>query len=267
MRHAPERAKEAFNDASTLEGPRSIHRIHNLAHGDQRGKFPLPKLFSLRRVFGTAFSAMIGLKRRSVGNLSPTFALSGMFNDPGKITSPASGFFSGLGVATADALAAGIAALGISLISTFLLGHQMLLRLVGGLILCYLGFKIYRTNPSEESSPASNINGLLSAYATTFLLTFSNPVTILSFMAIYAGWGVESLSGHYLAAAVLTLGVFIGSTLWWVVMFVGLTAYRDRFNAQLLGCIHRISGAVIAVFGFIVLLSLSPLKSTLGIQF
>ncbi len=180
---------------------------------------------------------------------------------------PASGFFSGLGVATADALAAGIAALGISLISTFLLGHQMLLRLVGGLILCYLGFKIYRTNPSEESSPASNINGLLSAYATTFLLTFSNPVTILSFMAIYAGWGVESLSGHYLAAAVLTLGVFIGSTLWWVVMFLGLTAYRDRFNAQLLGCIHRISGAVIAVFGFIVLLSLSPLKSTLGIQF
>ena len=86
-------------------------------------------------------------------------------------------------------------------------------------------------------------------------------------MAIYAGWGVESLSGHYLAAAVLTLGVFIGSTLWWVVMFLGLTAYRDRFNTQLLGCIHRISGAVIAVFGFIVLLSLSPLKSTLGIQF
>jgi hypothetical protein len=90
MRHAPERAKEAFNDASTLEGPRSIHRVHNLAHGDQRGKFRLPKQFSLRRVFGTAFSAMIGLKRRSVGNLSPAFALSGMFNRPGKTTNASS---------------------------------------------------------------------------------------------------------------------------------------------------------------------------------
>src|SRR5947208_14256451 len=103
--------------------------------------------------------------------------------------------------------------------STFLLGHQMLLRLVGGLILCYLGFKIYRTNPSVESSPASNINGLLSAYATTFLLTFSNPVTIFSFMAIYAGWGVECLSGHYLAEAVLTLGAFIGSALCVIMTF------------------------------------------------
>src|SRR5438046_10233473 len=63
---------------------------------------------------------------------------------------PASGFFSGLGVATADALAAGIAALGISVLSTFLLDQQMLLRLVRGLILCYLGFRIYRTNPRVD---------------------------------------------------------------------------------------------------------------------
>jgi threonine/homoserine/homoserine lactone efflux protein len=180
---------------------------------------------------------------------------------------PLCGFFSGLGVATADALAAGVAALGISLISTFLLDHQMLLRLVGGVFLCYLGIKIYRTQPSGNVPAPNHVNGLLSAYVTTFLLTFSNPVTILSFVAIYAGWGVESLRGHYFGAAVLTLGVFVGSTLWWIVMFLGVTAYRDRFSAPLLGFIHRVSGAVIAGFGFIVLLSLSPIKATLGIQF
>jgi threonine/homoserine/homoserine lactone efflux protein len=180
---------------------------------------------------------------------------------------PASGFFSGLGVATADALAAGIAALGISLVSSFLLDHQTLLRLVGGLFLCYLGVKIYRTEPRENPSPSCNVNGLLGAYATTFLLTFSNPVTILSFVAIYAGWGVESLRGHYFAAAILMLGVLIGSTLWWIVMFLGLTAYRDKFSTQLLGWIHRVSGAAIAAFGFIILLSLSPIRSTLGIRF
>jgi threonine/homoserine/homoserine lactone efflux protein len=135
------------------------------------------------------------------------------------------------------------------------------------MFLCYLGFKIYRTQPTDAPPPPCNVNGLLGAYASTFLLTFSNPVTLLSFIAIYAGWGVESLSGHYFAAAVLTLGVFIGSTLWWIVMFLSLTAYRDRFNTQLLSWIHRISGAAIAGFGFIVLLSVSPLRAKLGIHF
>ena len=176
------------------------------------------------------------------------------------------GLFSGLGVATADALAAGVAALGVSLISRFWADHQILLRLVGGVFLCYLGYKIYKTEPARQAPPV-DVNGLLSAYATTFLLTISNPVTILSFIAIYAGWGVESLSGHYLGAAVLTLGVFTGSSLWWIAMFVGMTSFRDRFSIHLLGWIHRLSGAVIVGFGVVVLLSLSPLRFYLGIDF
>src|SRR3989304_7600794 len=78
------------------------------------------------------------------------------------------GLFSGLGVATADALAAGIAALGISLISGFLTDHQVLLRLGGGCFLCYLGLKIYRTKPAVQT-PTGDVNGLLGAYAPTLL--------------------------------------------------------------------------------------------------
>jgi len=176
------------------------------------------------------------------------------------------GLFSGLGVATADALAAGIAALGISLVSGFLTDHQIFLRLGGGIFLCYLGLKIYQTQPAEQA-PTDSVNGLLGAYVTTFLLTFSNPVTILSFVAIYAGWQVESLSGHYFAAAELTLGVFIGSALWWVALFLGLTAFRDKFSLRVLFWVHRVSGVLIAGFGVVVLLSLSPLKQSLGIAF
>ncbi len=174
------------------------------------------------------------------------------------------GLYSGLGVATADALAAGIAALGVTLVSTFLLEHQIGLSLVGGLFLCYLGCKIYRTSPSHQTLP-NNVTGLFGAYATTFFLTFSNPVTILSFVAIYAGWGVKSLHGNYLAAALLALGVFAGSSLWWLFLFTGLTLFRDAFSARILGLIHKVSGTIIAGFGLIVLLSVLPLKSTLGI--
>ena len=179
---------------------------------------------------------------------------------------PVCGFFSGLGVATADALAAGIAALGISLISGLLVQHQLALRLVGGIFLCYLGYKIYRTEPAAQA-PVNNVNGLFGAYMTTFLLTFSNPVTILSFVAIYAGWHVPSLHGRYIAAALLTGGVFTGSVLWWVGLFIALTAFHHRFNLRFILWVHRVSGAVIAGFGVVVLLRLGPLRQALGVQF
>jgi len=167
---------------------------------------------------------------------------------------PLHGLFSGMGVATADALAAGITALGMTLVSDFLIDHQTFLRTVGGLFLCYLGIKIYRTKPATQ--PTAAVGGLARDYATTFLLTVSNPVTILSFVAIYAGWGVRSLSGRYVAAAFLAGGVFTGSVLWWLALAVGLVLFRDRFSHGALAWIHRISGAIITAFGVVVFLSL-----------
>ena len=178
---------------------------------------------------------------------------------------PTYGLFSGLGVATADALAAGIAALGITLVSGFLSEHQIILRLVGGAFLCYLGWKIYRTEPVAQA-PIKNINGLVGAYATTLFLTISNPVTILSFIAIYAGWHVPSFDGHLVAAATLTLGVFTGSALWWVALFICLKAFHEKVNLRFLFWVHRVSGAIIAVCGMIVLFSLSPWGSLLRVK-
>jgi threonine/homoserine/homoserine lactone efflux protein len=174
---------------------------------------------------------------------------------------PLAGIYSGFGVATADALAAGVAALGLTLVSEFLVDHQLMLRIAGGIALCYLGVTIYRTQPKMAPS-AGNVNSLATAYATTFLLTASNPVTILSFFAIYAGWGVESLSGRYMGAATLMAGVFVGSGLWWLILACGLVLFRDRFSHHVLGWIHKVSGAVIAGFGIVVFLSLW--KTALG---
>lgn len=92
-------------------------------------------------------------------------------------------------------------------------------------------------------------------------------MTILSFVAIYAGWGVQSLHEQYLSAAILTLGVFAGSALWWVLVFSGMSLFRDAFSARDMAMIHKVSGTIIAGFGLIVLLSLSPLRAALGIRF
>ena len=176
------------------------------------------------------------------------------------------GLLSGLGVATADALAAGIAALGISFVSGFLSDYQILLRMVGGFFLCYLGWQTFWTHPKEPLA-SGQVSGLFNAYATTFFLTISNPVTILSFIAIYAGWHVPSLHGRYFAATALALGVFAGSASWWVGMFIAITACHGKFNLRTVHWVHRISGVLIAGFGIAILLSLTPLKNMIGIEF
>lgn len=169
---------------------------------------------------------------------------------------PAYGLFSGLGVATADAICAGIAALGLTMISGFLMGQQVWVRLLGGVFLCYLGIKTFLSKPGVQST-SGVATGLAGAYGSTLFLTFSNPATILSFVAIYAGWGVEGLSGHYLSAAVLTAGVFAGSASWWILLSGSLLAFRKSFAFSGLQWVQRISGAIIAGFGFfIILLSL-----------
>jgi threonine/homoserine/homoserine lactone efflux protein len=170
---------------------------------------------------------------------------------------PLYGLVSGLGVATADAVSGGVVALGLTFVSSFLIAKMIWLRLIGGIFLCYLGVKIFATEPKPQSMIDKENKNLLAAYASTFLLTFSNPLTLLSFVAIYAGWGVEDLSTHRLLAAILTLGIFCGSASWWVALSGGMPVLRVMFTHDGLRWVHRISGAIIAGFGFIVLLSLT----------
>lgn len=104
-----------------------------------------------------------------------------------------------------------IAAFGLTFISDLLIHQKTLFSLLGGLFLLYLGGKTLFAKPAETAAKTSSKKGLAGAYLSTFALTLTNPLTILSFMAIFAGAGASSAAGDYSAAAVLVLGVFAGS--------------------------------------------------------
>src|SRR5207249_9739009 len=126
------------------------------------------------------------------------------------------GLVSGLGIATADAVYGSIAAFGLTLITNFLVSQQVWIRLIGGLFLIYLGFKPVFTKPAERAAPVkTNANSYLGAYASTCLLTLTNPLTILSFAAIFAGLGIGGANKSIASATTVVLGVFAGSLLWW----------------------------------------------------
>jgi threonine/homoserine/homoserine lactone efflux protein len=165
------------------------------------------------------------------------------------------GLLSGLGAATADAFYGCIAGFGLTVISTLLIRQQAWLSLIGGLFLCYLGYKTFVSSPAQRAAQAEG-RGFIKAYASTFFLTLTNPATILSFAAIFAGLGLANSEADYLSAGFLVLGVFLGSALWWFVLSGGVSLFRAKFTADRLRWVNKISGVIIAGFGVVVLLSL-----------
>lgn len=166
-----------------------------------------------------------------------------------------SGLVSGLGAATADAIYGGIAGFGLTFISSLLISQHFWFRLIGGVFLCYLGIKTFLTKPAEQAATARG-KGLLGAYASTVFLTLTNPTTILSFAAIFAGLGIANANGNYLSASILVLGVFLGSALWWFILSGGVSLFRTKFNTRALRWVNRISGILITAFGLLAFLSL-----------
>lgn len=165
------------------------------------------------------------------------------------------GFLSGLGAATADAMYGAVAGFGLTLISGFLIRQQVWFGLIGGFFLCYLGLKTLLSSPVEPSRLTPG-RGLIGAYASTLFLTITNPATILSFAAIFAGLGLTRSRGTYVSPGLLVLGVFLGSALWWLVLSGGVSLVRARVSLQTLRWVNRVSGIIITGFGLLVLLSL-----------
>jgi threonine/homoserine/homoserine lactone efflux protein len=166
-----------------------------------------------------------------------------------------SGLFSGLGAALADAVYALIAAFGLTFISNFLIAGQFWLQLIGGGFLLYLGWKTFCTKPNPQEGKVTH-KTLMRDFISTFFLTLTNPTTILSFLAIFAGLGLATFQGDYSQASVLVLGVFLGSSVWWLLLSEGLTFFRKKVSQKVMRWINRIAGAVIAGFGLVTLASL-----------
>lgn len=162
------------------------------------------------------------------------------------------GFASGLGVATADASYGAIAAFGLTAVTSFLVSGKLLLGLVGGAIIALLGVRTMLSRPGAVARDAER-PGLAGAFASIYALTMTNPMTILSFAAIFAGLGLAT-GASFVDAAALTLAVWAGSTLWWVVLTSIVAWLREKVSTTVLLWVNRISGAALVVFGVVAVL-------------
>jgi len=160
------------------------------------------------------------------------------------------GLVSGLGAATADGIYGCVAGFGLSAVTQGMLAWAEGLRWGGGLFLCYLGIKTLLSSPEDTAAAAPSSRSLAGAYGSTLVLTLTNPATILSFIAIFAGLGVAAAERAGAASLLVVMGVFTGSALWWLLLSGGVGLLRERLTSpRLLGWINRGAGAAILAFG------------------
>lgn len=172
------------------------------------------------------------------------------------------GLVSGLGVATADALYAAIAAFGLTALTSLLVGMDRVLGVVGGVVLIALavrGAGSVLTTPASAAppnaattappafDPGTPAHPAVGTWASMVGLTLTNPATILSFAALFASIGAGT--GGPAGAALVTLGVATGSAAWWLLLTSVVAGLRARMTAAVVRGLNLAASLVIGAFG------------------
>lgn len=173
-----------------------------------------------------------------------------------------SGFFSGMGAAAADTIFAVFAYFFIAMINSVIENHIQILKILGGICVVIVGVNIFLKNPIVQirRNRAGIKSNLGQDFASTFLLTFTNPAFILWLLVIFSAFNVGSAEGKITFSAMRTgammiSGFFAGATLWWFTLTSVISLFRNRFRPRHLLWINRISGIMITILGSVAIIS------------
>lgn len=161
-----------------------------------------------------------------------------------------SGFVSGLGAASADAIYAAIAFFSLAIILEFIERNSLIITLVGGLVVVGLGFRILFSNPVIQirRNRAGKTN-LAQDFLTVFLVTIANPLYVFFFIILFAIFGLNTASVGLFQSSFMIVGVFLGASSWWFALSVIVNLFRKKFRPRHLLWINRIAAIIIIILG------------------
>jgi threonine/homoserine/homoserine lactone efflux protein len=166
-----------------------------------------------------------------------------------------SGVRSGLGAASADAFYGLIAAFGVNFIARYIYSYEPIIKLVGGCFLLFWGVRIFRSRFAEQH-PLVKGEGAGGPFLSTFILTLTNPMTLLAFMAILAGLGGAHIERESRATFAWIIGLGGGSFVWWLVLSATADRLRDKFSNKIFRWFNWITGIIVVLAGSLILLDL-----------
>lgn len=155
------------------------------------------------------------------------------------------GMVAGLGIAAGDFVYACVAVFLYSFVAVFLNQYKILFTTIGSIVLILLGVSFVFKKPQDDLAKGNAAGTFLK----TFLLTLSNPATILSFVAVAAS--VATVHGW-----VLVCGIFFGSLLWWLLLTTTVSFFRHTVSIKTIQKINTLSGIVIIILGVLNILKI-----------
>ena len=163
-----------------------------------------------------------------------------------------SGFISGLGAAFADTFFAALAVMGLAYIKGLIKEHESYFTCFGGLLVIYIGLKIYLSNPVKQIRQANFKRHRFEDFISIAALTVSNPGALFLILGLFAlvGLNINASAGSFAISTVLW-GVFVGAGVWWYSLSTCISKFRNKFRLKQLWLINKISGIVIMTLGLI----------------
>jgi threonine/homoserine/homoserine lactone efflux protein len=166
-----------------------------------------------------------------------------------------SGFFSGMGLATADTILAVIAGLGFSIIITFFQDEKFLISFIAGIIIIGVGYKVLSSNPVKEfRRKEKGRKTLFRDFMSVLMLSLSNPLTVFVFVAFFSGVNVNHAVKPHIVPFLLVPGVFIGTLSWWICLSYFVNRFKKKIKLRSIVRVNQVAGIAIMMIGAVVLI-------------
>jgi len=175
---------------------------------------------------------------------------------------PVNGFVSGLGAALGDGVFAIITFFGLTWIAQLIQSYDSIIEIVGGALLVWFGIHTVLSpvvgKVEERDKNDSGASTLLRATASTFVLTVTNPATLIAFASMFASFhALVGSANSYGDASLVVAGVVGGSAGWWLCLTTVIGLFHARITDGTVRIINRGSGVLVTLFGLAVLIHVS----------
>lgn len=166
------------------------------------------------------------------------------------------GFITGVGASLSDLFYALVTGFGMSFVMDWVTNAQnrFALQILGSVMLMAFGIYCYRSNPTRKIHVSGSRKGtLVHNGVTAFLVTFSNPLIIFLFMALYAQFAFV-LPNHPMHMCIAYASIVLGALMWWFGLTWLIDKVRNKFDNSAILLINRVIGSVVIIFSVIFLI-------------
>ena len=169
-----------------------------------------------------------------------------------------SGFLSGLGIAASDVIYAIIAGFSLTIIINFIRSYEIYFKIFGASMVVILGLYIFMSNPTKDIQKfRKKGTSYIQDFLTAFLLTVTNPLSALVFIAIFTSYSLVLQLSQLFEALLIIGGIFLGCATWWFILTGLANLFKHKLTIDTLWWANKIIGLgviLIAVGLFIFLL-------------